>query len=189
MRSIFGSFAIGALVLSTTALAVTGDAPAPLKGRVSAQVLRVDDGDTLAVLAGGARHKIRLSDIDAPETSHCTEARTGVGKCARPGQPFGGESGQKLARLVAGGRVDLACSDYDSRYSRSVCRVYANGVDVNAEMVRSGLAWFNDKYSKDNDLRRAQDQAKRAGLGLWSDRGAVAPWVWRDLCWKRGVCR
>lgn len=156
---------------------------------MAAQVQHVDDGDTVAVLVSGVRHKVRLSDIDAPEMVHCSESTQRSGGCSRMGQPFGEESQKLLARLVAGGQVDLVCSDYDSRYSRSVCRVYAGGVDVNAALVSSGLAWFNEKYSKDNALRRSQDEARRAQKGLWGDPTPVAPWVWRDLCWKRGVCR
>lgn len=160
--------------------------PAPLKGRVLAQVQYVDDGDTIDVVVAGVKQRIRLSDIDAPEVTHCSDTKT---DCKRPGQPFAQESRDRLFSLVGGGRVELDCKDYDSRWNRSVCRVYTNGVDANAVLVREGLAWFNEKYSRDGDLRRAQDQAKRSGLGLWKDRNPVAPWIWRESCWKWGICR
>lgn len=179
-------FCLTSLVVSAPALAER--MPQPLSGHLQAQVQHVDDGDTLAVLAGGIRHKVRLSDIDAPEMSHCKTPAREKG-CSRPGQPFSAESRQALLRLVGDGRVDLVCSDYDSRYSRSVCRVYAGGVDVNAAMVRQGMAWFNPKYSRDTRLRRAQDEAKSHRQGLWRDASPVAPWVWRDLCWKHAVCQ
>lgn len=182
-KSIF--LGVFALFFAFCAMSETPSAP-PLKGGFQAYVQYVDDGDTIDVLVSGVRHRIRLSDIDAPEVSHCNEGKI---DCKRPGQPFSKESKARLTGLVAGGRVELLCRDYDSRYSRSVCRVYANGVDANLTLVREGLAWFNEKYSRDGDVRRAQDQAKRSGLGIWSDRNAVAPWAWRDSCWKWGNCR
>lgn len=38
------------------------------------------------------------------------------------------------------------------RYGRSVGRVYVDGVDVNAEMIRCGAAWVFRKYVRDKTL-------------------------------------
>ena len=58
------------------------------------KVVYVDDGDTLTILeADYSRASVRLSDIDAPETSH------GRG---RPGQPYSQASKQSLTALAAG---------------------------------------------------------------------------------------
>jgi micrococcal nuclease len=52
---------------------------------------------------------------------------------------------------------------------------------VNLEMVRAGMAWRYDKYSKDAELLAAQEAAKEGRLGLWRDREPVAPWDWRAM--------
>lgn len=158
-----------------------------LRGTFNAQVTAVDDGDTIAVLVAGQRHKIRLSDIDAPEVTHCS--RKPQEECLHKGQPHGEESGRNLAALVMGRQVRLACNDYDARYSRSVCRVYAGNVDANYMQVKAGLAWFNKKYSRDALVQRAELEARSSRTGIWADRNPIEPWTWRTLCWKRGVCR
>ncbi|MFC1706956.1 bifunctional metallophosphatase/5'-nucleotidase, partial [Planctomycetota bacterium] len=45
---------------------------------------------------------------------------------------------------------------------------------------RVGLAWWNKKYSwDDEDLERLEAAARRARRGLWRQQNPVAPWVWR----------
>jgi endonuclease YncB( thermonuclease family) len=57
--------------------------------------------------------------------------------------------------------------------------VFVDGVDVNRELVAQGLAWHYVKYSDDEGLAEAEAAAREAGVGLWADEGAVAPWEWR----------
>jgi endonuclease YncB( thermonuclease family) len=46
--------------------------------------------------------------------------------------------------------------------------------------VRCGLAWWYRRYApSDRRLERLENEARRARLGLWSDRSPVAPWEWR----------
>lgn len=53
-------------------------------GNLTGRVVKIPDGDTLTILDAGKRqHKIRLADIDAPETK----------------QPFGSRSKQFLSDL------------------------------------------------------------------------------------------
>jgi hypothetical protein len=56
------------------------------------------------------------------------------------GQPYGSRARQVLSDLAFGRIVRVAVQDMD-RYGRTVGRVYAGTVDVNAEMVRRGAAW------------------------------------------------
>ena len=65
------------------------------------------------------------------------------------------------------------------RYKRTLAVVLLDGVNVNLEMVRRGLAWRFVKYSKDKALLDAQNAAKGARRGLWADPGPVPPWEWR----------
>lgn len=52
-------------------------------------------------------------------------------------------------------------------------------MNVNLEMVKRGLAWRYEKYSKDAELLAAQEEARRGKVGLWRDPEPVAPWEWR----------
>ena len=54
-------------------------------------------------------------------------------------------------------------------------------------MLRDGLAWVYDRYITEastevqNAYRKAQEEAKAEGLGLWSDPKSIPPWIFRDL--------
>lgn len=83
-----------------------------------------------------------------------------------------------MSGLVFGKAVTLQVTGKD-RYGRTLAVVMVGGVNVNLEMVRRGLAWRFDKYSKDEALLAAQNAAKGAKRGLWSDPEPVPPWEWR----------
>lgn len=67
------------------------------------------------------------------------------------------------------------------RYGRIVGRVYANGVDVNAELVRQGAARVYRQYAHDPDLFALEAAARRQQRGLWAlpEARQVPPWEWR----------
>jgi len=135
------------------------DAPQTITGRV----VGVHDGDSITVLApGNELIKVRLEGIDAPEMK----------------QPFSQQSKVALSELVFGKAVVLLVTGKD-RYKRTLAVVRADSINVNLEMVRRGLAWRFDKYSKDAVLLAAQEEAKRGKRGLWRDPEPVAPWEWR----------
>jgi micrococcal nuclease len=138
---------------------------APLEGRV----VRVVDGDTIHVVVGGRREKIRYIGVDTPETHHPTK---GV-------QCYGPDSSAFNARLVGGERVRLVRDvELRDRYGRLLAYVYRarDGLFVNAELARRGYA---------RPLRIAPDvryatrlealarEARAAGRGLWSACPAV----------------
>ena len=144
----------------------------------------VEDGDTLTLLQSDySKVSVRLSDIDAPETSH------GRG---RPGQPYSQASKQSLLALAGGQQATATCYERD-RWERPVCTVFINGQDVNAEQLRRGMAWvsrINRAYVRNPLSAASESQAKAAQLGLWSTQGPrpVPPWEWRRDCWKNKVC-
>ena len=148
------------------------------------QVVYVDDGDTVVMLQSDlSRVTVRLSDIDAPEVSH------GSG---RPGQPYSNVSRWSLSELTKGQLATATCYETD-RWQRSVCTVFINGLDVNAEQLKRGMAWVNrtnHRYVRNPQSHSFEAQAKARGLGLWSVQGpgSAAPWIWRQQCWKMQVC-
>lgn len=126
-------------------------------------VILVQDGDTLTVLDGHQQLKIRLAEIDAPETD----------------QPWGGISKNVLAKKVLGKHISLSYSSID-QYDRIIGRVYLRGRDINLEMIEEGHAWFYRKYGKDDTLEEAAKTAIQNQVGLWSLKNKIAPWDWRN---------
>jgi endonuclease YncB( thermonuclease family) len=126
------------------------------------KVIHVVDGDSLVVLLGQERIRVRLQEIDAPELK----------------QPFGKQAQQALMALCANKSARVMWTEKD-RNGRTLGRVSCAGIDANAEQVRQGMAWVFDRYVKDRRLYPLQDAARSARLGLWSDVSAVPPWEWR----------
>ena len=66
------------------------------------------------------------------------------------------------------------------KYRRTIGDVVlADGRILNQELVKAGLAWWYEKYSKDLVLRDLQEEARIAKRGLWVYTDPVAPWEWR----------
>lgn len=150
---------------------------------LTGQVVNVADGDTLTLLVGKRRERIRLASIDAPEV---TKDRK------RPGQPMAQQSRKALADLVAGRTLTVRCYEQD-RYQRNVCDVMLpDGSSANQRQVAAGLAWANmekrGRFMRDDALPELERQARRDRLGIWQRTDAVAPWVWRYQCWQLGEC-
>lgn len=126
------------------------------------KVVGLADGDTLTVLYGRQRVKVRLHGIDAPET----------------GQAFSRKSKQSLSRLVFGKRVKVDVVDRD-KYGRVVGVVTIERESANEHQLAEGLAWHSTKYSDNRVYQSLEDEAKDQQRGLWSESGPVAPWDWR----------
>ena len=128
---------------------------------IEGKVIKVYDGDTITVLdKRGKKHSIRFYGIDAPETN----------------QPFGKESKNHLASLVANKSVKVTVKDKD-KYGRIVGIVKLNGKDINKMMVASGYAWAYTYYT---DLYlNEHKKAKKQRLGLWRGKNPIEPYKWR----------
>lgn len=132
---------------------------------LTGKVIKIADGDTLTILdAEHNQHKIRLADIDAPES----------------GQPYGNRAKQRLNQLTRNKWVTAYCREKD-KYGRDVCTVVADGVDANADLVASGHAWVYEQYNQRADLPALQVAAQRARRGLWQlpEAQVVSPSDWR----------
>lgn len=169
----------GSPVISEASAASNNSQPYTLTGKI----VQVSDGDTINILVERETHRIRLASIDAPETAHGS---------ARPGQPFGEASRKSLAEHVAGKTLTLTCFEKD-RYGRDVCDVPVGETTANRLQVKNGMAWANQqgggKYLRDRTLPDLEKRAKADRLGLWSEPHAIAPWVWRDVCWQKQKCQ
>ena len=129
---------------------------------VAGVVTRVSDGDTIWVQdAKGLRHKIRMLDIDAPEST----------------QKFGSESTARLKSLIGGKQVKVTYSERD-KYDRLLGTVWFGGEDINLKMVAEGMAWCYH-YSRNERYAAAQSAARTRRAGLWADPNAQDPWAYR----------
>jgi endonuclease YncB( thermonuclease family) len=131
-----------------------------LPGRTAAQT--ITDGDTIKM----AGMTYRLWGIDAPET-HQT--------CA-DGWPAGRIVTEYLVNLMHGHTITCEPRTKD-RYGRTVALCRADGVDIEAEMVRAGMALAFVRYSW--DYAAIEDQARAEGLGMHG-HGCDKLWDWRS---------
>lgn len=127
---------------------------------------KVFDGDTIEI----AGTRIRLEGIDAPETTQmCSRAGRGMWPC-------GTEAARHLKRLT-GGRQVVCESAGEDVYGRMLGRCLVEGLDINAEMVRSGFAWAFVRYSR--RYVAAEREARRAEAGIWQGEAEPA-WAFRE---------
>jgi endonuclease YncB( thermonuclease family) len=147
------------------------------------RVVKVADGDTVTIVDdSGKKHRIRLAGIDAPEKD----------------QPYGDVSTQDLIALVSGKTVTI---EYDKRdrYKRIVGKVLVDPpgevfcmaldcvkkIDAGLEQIKAGLAWHYKKYQGEQSKEdrevysEAENVAREKQLGLYKDKEAIPPWVWR----------
>src|SRR5262245_2191970 len=116
-------------------------------GTIVGKVVKVSDGDTLTVLVEQKQVKVRLIEIDAPESK----------------QAFGQRSRQSLGQLCAGQQATVRYSSLD-KYGRVLGRVECQGLDANAEQVRRGMAWVYDRYVTDRSLYALQNEARASHI-------------------------
>ncbi|MEM7744669.1 MAG: thermonuclease family protein [Pseudomonadota bacterium] len=128
------------------------------------------DGDTIAI--GPA--VIRLHGVDAPETGQsCADARDRPYRC-------GIAALDGLRGLI--GSKTVACQAIDrDRYDRLIATCRTGEMDLNAEMVRRGLAIAYRRFS--DDYLAEEIEAQNAQRGLWSGT-FEAPEAVRDQLWN-----
>jgi endonuclease YncB( thermonuclease family) len=136
------------------------------------RVVGVHDGDTLTVLQSGKGIKVRLVEIDAPESS----------------QDFGQRSKQSLSDLCFGKEATVQDQSKD-RYGRTLGRVSCAGVDANLEQVKRGMAWFYVQYGHDPAIKAAEEQAHADRIGLWAGSNPVPPWEYRHGSAKKPLAK
>ncbi|ELZ4142070.1 thermonuclease family protein [Salmonella enterica] len=148
--------------LAALACACTLGFASPARADFAGPVIAILDGDTIDVLIDRQPVRVRLAQIDAPEKR----------------QAFGTRSRQALSALVFRQSVTVADAGRD-RYGRVLGTVYVSGVNVNAEMVRQGMAWVYRQYATDRSLFALEDEARAGRRGLWADPSPVPPWQFR----------
>src|SRR5262245_41481021 len=92
---------------------------------IEGKVVAVSDGDSLTVVAtSGAKHRVRLAEIDAPERK----------------QSYGGAARKSLAEICLRKPVTVDVVQID-KHKRVIGKVKCADVDASTEQVRRGMAW------------------------------------------------
>jgi endonuclease YncB( thermonuclease family) len=165
---------VRAAAAAAIAAAVAASCPAPgnaldTAGPVSGPA-RVLDGDTLEI--GGTR--VRLYGIDAPEKAQsCIDAR-------RRRWPCGMRATQRLESMI-GGRTVVCRGRERDRYGRflGICSVERD--ELNAALVREGLAWAFVAYAADYVGAEREGRATKRGV-FGADN--IPPWEFRKARWS-----
>lgn len=127
----------------------------------------VIDGDTLEI--GGQR--IRLLEIDAPESSQTCQLRNGRD------WPCGRRAAFALANHI--GRSHVTCTfNSTDRYDRVLARCSSGGADLGAWLIRRG--WALPYYGRSSEYLRAAQLAENDGVGIWAGTFEV-PQKWRRI--------
>ena len=125
-------------------------------------VVKVYDGDTITLQNNNGTYKIRLAGIDAPESR----------------QAYGNVSRNYLYNMVRDRFVYAEVQNKD-RYGRYVAKIMLDNTDVNAEMLRAGLAWHYKQYNNNYEYAMLEQEAKRNRRGLWMEKNPIPPWIYR----------
>jgi micrococcal nuclease len=129
----------------------------------SGMVVGISDGDTITVMHRGKPERIRLFGIDCPEKD----------------QDFGERAKQFTSQMVFRKIVEVFPIG-ETSYGRSLAWVSVNGISLNKELVRAGLAWWYCRYApNDSELAELEALARKNKIGLWSHTNTVPPWEFR----------
>lgn len=134
---------------------------------VIVRVRRVIDGDTLLVEAGGIEERVRLLNVNAPESVHHD---------VKQNTQLGREAAEFTRSRLLDAQVRLEANrveGYD-KYGRRLAYILVDGENFNIELVRKGYSEYITKYGRsdryDAEFRRAEAEASRKGLGIWAAR-------------------
>lgn len=142
--------------------------------------ITVEDADTITIrdvnksrpnLAGitgdPGEMRVRLAGIDAPETAHGD----------RLAQPYAEEAKRIATEMIRKAKdVRIVAQKGNSTYGRQVAMVYADGVNVNLELLKRGAAAYLPYKSKkspamynEQAFEEAQERAYKSKRGMWRE--------------------
>tara|TARA_B100000963_G_scaffold90936_1_gene78278 strand:- start:836 stop:1627 length:792 start_codon:yes stop_codon:yes gene_type:complete len=145
-------------------LCYVSDVKEKKKTVVQKKQIRIVDGDTIHI----NKIKYRLQGIDAPEINQQCKINNKSYSCGHQSKIF-------LKSLMQGKEIICKQKDID-RYKRIVAVCFADGLNLNQEMVRSGWAIAYRLYSEDY----VDDEifAENNRLGIWKG-SFIRPQNWR----------
>ena len=132
------------------------------------KIIRCHDGDTCTTDKG---EKIRLGCVDAPELK----------------QPFGKASRNHLKEIIKDRPVKIDRINTD-RFGRTIAILYISDrgkwQTVQSLQARAGTVWAFDRFKRNCPIWQSIDRefkiAQSKKIGLFADRQAIEPWIWRQ---------
>ena len=132
---------------------------------ITARVVGVADGDSITVLTPDQHPVvIKLHGIDCPET----------------GQPFGERAKQFTQNLCFGKIVLYRIVGIDIFEQTLAIVSLEDGRELNLALLEAGLAWHLQRHANRQDYEAAEQEARKAGVGLWAAPDPTPPWEWRQ---------
>lgn len=152
---------------------------------VKAKVYAVHDGDSFKVLVEGETVKkwVRIQGVDCPEVYSPYVSKV---------QPYGKQAGDSLRALIKHQVIDIEPVGTDvHRRTVVMAGMYSSPdsteyIDLTDYIIKRGWGWYTiDSLMPPNyieSLKRAQQTARDAKLGLWGEPGRkIRPSAWRQL--------
>lgn len=137
----------------------------PNENSLKGKVVKIVDGDTFDVLLSDQKTiRIRMFGIDCPERR----------------QDYYQVCKNALGDYIFGKNVELISHGKD-RYRRTVAEVFYLKENINLKMIENGFAWQFKRYSSDRLMAGAENNARKARMGLWKMDNPIAPWEFRGL--------
>lgn len=137
--------------------------PEPVPVKVLYDVIRVIDGDTIAINYNNKEEKVRLIGIDTPESVHPDTSKNT--ECGRIASEF-------TKSKLAGKKIELELDVQErDKYGRILGYVWLDGVMFNKTLLIEGMAQVstyppNVKYA--DEFVELQRQAREKNVGLWA---------------------
>lgn len=137
------------------------------QGNASNYKISMEDADTLTVNSRQGNFSFRLAGIDAPETAHGD----------RPAQPFAEEAKALVQEMLKNAKdVRMVVEPGDMTYGRQVGMLYADGKNINLELIKRGFAAYLPYKGKGKKqlynmkaFEEAQERAYQAKRGMWKN--------------------
>jgi len=129
------------------------------------KVIEVDSGDVITIFNLNRPVRVKLLGVDAPELN----------------QEFGDVAQKHLSDLIL--EKSVLVEYWGIAADRSLTgRVLLNGTDVGAQMIRDGVAWFDQNNQNrlsvgDREIyQQSELVARNERRGLWQQENPTAPW-------------
>lgn len=119
------------------------------KGCFTGVVTHIVDGDTLDIRSAGARRRVRLVLVDAPERD-------------TPPGPAATEHLASLCKADSPAAVYPDLNQPEDEFGRTLGVVYCAGTNANAEMIRSGRAQLYGRFCRGSAFG-SKDWARELG--------------------------
>src|SRR5882724_803447 len=151
--------------LFLTLIVCLGTAQGVKAASLFGKVIEVNDGDVITVFNLNRSVRVQLIGVDAPEKD----------------QPFGDVAKQHLSDLVYGKLVSVEYSGLGQN-SSLIGQVLLNDLDVGAQMIRDGVAWYDPNFQSRLSPAmlavyvQSEQAARSERRGLWQVDHPIAPW-------------